>query len=141
MFKTPISCITILASAMGANAPAQPVQRLRSPFVLSSKATNGALATFVTDRTTAVTWDILALSHANNISSITVRRTYVKNEMFTELNFGVAEIKCKKRMVRWIAWGTNEKVISEYDNDAKFSPYDEFSMDYPYFDYACSRRN
>ena len=70
-----------------------------------------------------------------------MRRTYVKNEMFTERNFGVAEIKCKKRMVRWLAWGTNENVITEYDNDAQFLPYDEFSMDYPYFDYACSRRN
>lgn len=134
-------CITILTSAIGLNAAAQPVQRLRSPFMLSSKTANGALATFVSERAAAVTWDILAVSHAKDVSSITLKRTYVKSEIFTERNFGVAEIKCKKKMVRWVAWGTNEKAIAEYDNDAKFSSYDEFSMDYPYFDYACSHRN
>jgi hypothetical protein len=140
MFKTLICFTTILTSVIGANATAQPVQRLRSPFVLSSKTANGALATFVTERTAAVTWDILAVRHIKDVSSITVKRTYIKSDIFTEQNFGVAEIKCKKKMARWVAWGTNEKVIAEYDNDAQFSPYDDFSMDYPYFDYACSRR-
>lgn len=140
MLKMLISSVTVLTSAIGSAAPAQPVQRLRSPFVISSKTANGALATFVTERTAAVTWDVLAVRRAKDISSITLKRTYVKSEVVTERNFGVAEIKCNKRMVRWVAWGNSEKAITEYDNEAKFSPYDEYSLDYPYFDYACSRR-
>lgn len=140
MMKTLICTMAVLASATGAVAFAQVVERLRSPFVLSHQTASGSLATFTTDRTPAVTWDILALKEVKGITSMTIKRTYVKSEMFTDRNFGVAEIKCKKKMVRWVAWGTNEKATSEYLDDAVFQAYDEFSIHYPYYEYACSHR-